>query len=88
MPTVLIPLAEGCEELEAVTLIDLLRRAEITVITASLTDITLITASRGVRLMADTTLENVIYDDFDMIVLPEECLAPQTWIKIFTSMPY
>ncbi len=70
MPTVLIPLAEGCEELEAVTLIDLLRRAEITVITASLTDITLITASRGVRLMADTTLENVIYDDFDMIILP------------------
>lgn len=70
MATVLIPLAEGCEELEAVTLIDLLRRADITVITASLTDNTLVTASRGVRLMADTTLENVIYDDFDMIILP------------------
>jgi len=70
MPSVIIPLAEGCEELEAVTLIDLLRRAEITVITASLTENTLITASRGVRLMADTTLENVIYDDFDMIILP------------------
>mgnify|MGYP000131905274 CR=1 FL=1 len=70
MPTVIIPLAEGCEELEAVTLIDLLRRADITVITASLTDNAIITASRGVRLMADTTLENVIYDDFDMIILP------------------
>jgi len=70
MPTVLIPLAEGCEELEAVTLIDLLRRAEVTVITASLTENTLITASRGVRLMADTTLENIIYDDFDMVILP------------------
>lgn len=70
MVTVLIPLAEGCEELEAVTLIDLLRRADITVITASLTNNTHITASRGVRLIADTTLENVIYDDFDMIVLP------------------
>lgn len=70
MPTVLIPLAEGCEELEAVTLIDVLRRAEITVITASLTENTLVTASRGVHLMADTTLENIIYDDFDMIILP------------------
>jgi len=70
MSTVLIPLAEGCEELEAVTLIDLLRRAEITVITTSLTENTLINASRGVRLMADTTLESVIYDDFDMIILP------------------
>jgi len=70
MPTVLIPLAQGCEELEAVTLIDLLRRANINVITASLSNTQLITASRGVRLMADTTLANVIDDDFDMIILP------------------
>jgi len=70
MPTILIPLAEGCEELEAVILIDLLRRADISVITASLSDDQVVTASRGVRLIADTTLENVIYDDFDMIILP------------------
>ena len=69
MPNVIIPLAEGCEELEAVTLIDLLRRADITVITASLEQ-TVITASRGVHLTADTTLDSVIYDEFDMIILP------------------
>lgn len=69
MPSVIIPLAEGCEELEAVTLIDLLRRADITVITASLGQ-TAVTASRGVHLTADTTLDNVIYDEFDMIILP------------------
>jgi len=38
MPIVLIPLAKGYEELEAVTLIDVLRRANFTVITASLTE--------------------------------------------------
>jgi 4-methyl-5(b-hydroxyethyl)-thiazole monophosphate biosynthesis len=70
MPNVLIPLAEGCEELEAVTLIDLLRRAGINVITASLKSECKLTASRGVQLIADTTLESVLDDDFDMIILP------------------
>lgn len=69
MPAVLIPLAEGCEELEAVTIIDLLRRADISVITASLGTLNL-TASRGTHLMADTELDNVIYNEFDMVVLP------------------
>ncbi len=71
MTTVLIPLAKGCEELEAVTLIDLLRRADITVVTVSL-DSQAIIASRRVNLVADTRLENVLFDDFDMIVLPGE----------------
>lgn len=70
MTKVLIPLAEGCEELEAVTLIDLLRRAGITVVTASLTDQHQLTASRGVGLVADATLDDVIINDFDMLVLP------------------
>ncbi len=67
--SVLIPLAEGCEEIEAVTLIDLLRRANISVVTASLAAPS-ITASRGVHLTADTDLKSVVYNDFDMIVLP------------------
>ncbi|HAD32391.1 MULTISPECIES: DJ-1 family glyoxalase III [unclassified Methylophaga] len=70
MATVLIPLAEGFEEIEAVTLIDVLRRAEIDVVTASLTEDLNITASRGVRLVADATLDAVIDDEFDMMVLP------------------
>lgn len=69
MTTVLIPLAEGCEELEAVTLIDLLRRAEITVVSASLGEKQL-TASRGVRLIADQQLDEVINQHFDMLILP------------------
>jgi len=70
MPTVLIPLAKGCEELEAVTLIDLLRRAGFTVVTASLSKQLEVVASRGVRLVADVWLEDVMDDEFDMMVLP------------------
>jgi 4-methyl-5(b-hydroxyethyl)-thiazole monophosphate biosynthesis len=47
MATVIVPLAQGCEELEAVTIIDLLRRAGIKVVTAGL-DKQPVKASRGV----------------------------------------
>ncbi|MEK7991368.1 MAG: DJ-1 family glyoxalase III [Thiotrichaceae bacterium] len=69
MPSVLVPLAQGCEELEAVTIIDLLRRAEINVVTAGL-DQQPVKASRGVTLVPDTTLDVALQQDFDMIVLP------------------
>ena len=69
MTRVLVPLAQGCEEIEAVTVIDLLRRAGIDVVTAGLDDEVVI-ASRGVRLVPDTVLADVMDEDFDMIVLP------------------
>ncbi len=69
MPTVLVPLAQGCEELEAVTLIDILRRAGIEVVSAGLDDKPVI-ASRGVVLLPDATLDSVMERGFDMIVLP------------------
>ena len=69
MPNVLVPLAQGCEELEAVTIIDLLRRASINVVTASL-DNKPVTCSRNTVIIADTTLDQVINDDFDLMVLP------------------
>lgn len=66
----LVPLAQGCEELEAVTLIDLLTRAGVEVVTASLDEERLITASRGVQLVAQTTLAEVESHRFDVIALP------------------
>lgn len=69
MPHVLVPLAPGCEELEAVTVIDLLRRAKIDVITAGLNGEPVV-ASRGVTLVPDMTLDNALNISFDMIVLP------------------
>src|SRR3989338_2607531 len=69
MPKVLVPLAQGCEEIEAVTVIDILRRAGVTVVSAGL-DNQPVRASRGVVLVPDTSLDAVLNDSFDMIVLP------------------
>lgn len=69
MARVLIPLAQGCEELEAVTVIDLLRRAGIEVVTAALAEGP-VRCSRGTMLVADTLLDAVMDTPFDMIVLP------------------
>lgn len=69
MPKVLIPLAQGCEEIEAVTVIDILRRAGIEVVSAGLDDKP-VRASRGVMLLPDMTLEAALQHEFDMIVLP------------------
>ena len=69
MASVLVPLAPGCEELEAVTVVDLLRRAGIEVITAGL-DAQPVRASRGMLLVPDTTLDAALAQEFDMIVLP------------------
>lgn len=69
MPRVLVPLAQGCEELEAVTIIDILRRAAIEVVTAGL-DAEPVKASRGTVLLPDTTLDAALAMEFDMVVLP------------------
>jgi protein deglycase len=69
MAKVLIPLADGCEELEAVTIIDLLRRAGIEVVSAGLKP-GVVKASRGVQLVPDQTLDSALQDEYDMVVLP------------------
>lgn len=73
MPRVLVPLASGFEELEAVTIIDLLRRANIPVIIATLSNDgdESIEGSHGVFMLADSSLQDAIdKDDFDTVVLP------------------
>ena len=70
MSKVLVLLAQGCEELEAVTVIDVLRRGGIDVVAAGLDD-RVIEASRGVALMPDTTLDLALaMGEFAMVVLP------------------
>lgn len=69
MARVLVPLAQGCEELEAVTITDLLTRAGFEVVTAGLDDRP-VKASRGMTLLPDTDLDKVMEQAFDMVVLP------------------
>lgn len=69
MPTVLVPLAQGCEEIEAITVIDILRRAGITVVSAGL-DAQPVRASRGTVLIPDSTLDAALKQAYDMVVLP------------------
>ncbi|MCG5512437.1 DJ-1 family glyoxalase III [Ectothiorhodospira shaposhnikovii] len=69
MARILIPLANGCEELEAVTLIDLLRRADFEVVTAGL-EPGPVTGAHGIVLMPDTELEQARHESYDLMVLP------------------
>lgn len=69
MKRALIPVADGSEELEAVTMIDLLRRAGIDVTVASLDGET-VTCSRGTRLAPDASLDEALRHEYDLIALP------------------
>jgi len=68
MPTALIPLAEDFEEIEAVTIIDVLRRASIEVTIAAL-DNELVTGSHRIPLLADCLLSEVLGNSYDLIAL-------------------
>ncbi|HEU5079369.1 MAG TPA: DJ-1 family glyoxalase III [Opitutaceae bacterium] len=70
MPKVLVVLPEGFEEIEAVTPIDLLRRAGAVVTVAALTENIHVTGRSELILHADTTLSAVGGQPFDMVMLP------------------
>jgi 4-methyl-5(b-hydroxyethyl)-thiazole monophosphate biosynthesis len=70
MPKIMIALAPGSEEIEAVTLVDTLRRADLEVDLVSITQHRQITASRGVVLVADSTINSVNLSDYHMLILP------------------
>jgi protein deglycase len=69
MKKVLVPVADGTEELEAVAIIDVLRRAQADVTVASVGDLQ-ITASRGTRIIADRRLSECADTVYDLIALP------------------
>jgi 4-methyl-5(b-hydroxyethyl)-thiazole monophosphate biosynthesis len=66
---VIVPLAEGFEEIEAITIVDMLRRAEIQVTIAYLKK-NPVTGSHSITVTADKNIDDVRASDFDCIVLP------------------
>lgn len=69
MPKVLVPLAGGCEEIEAVSVINILRRAGAKVVVAGL-NAKPVCGGRGVMFLTDMDLDTALQKDYDMIVLP------------------
>lgn len=64
-------LADGFEEVEAIAPIDLLRRANVEVVTVSINpDRRSVTGARGICVMADTTLDNVDLEAAKMLIFP------------------
>jgi 4-methyl-5(b-hydroxyethyl)-thiazole monophosphate biosynthesis len=74
MASVLLPLAAGFEEVEAVALVDVMRRGGIEVRIAYIDDSLghgkVVIGANGIGVKADTSIKTVISEDFDMMVLP------------------
>ena len=69
MPKMLVPLAEGFEEIEAITIIDVCRRGGIDVTVAGVTGMA-IKGGQGIEVAADCLIDSVDINSFDMISLP------------------
>ena len=70
MSKVYIFLADGFEDIEGLTVVDLMRRAQIDIRTVSIKDTKEVTTSRGITLFTDLTFAEADYEDADMLVLP------------------
>ena len=70
MAKALVPLAKGFEDIEAVTIIDVLRRGGVEVVTASLHSSNEVESAHSIVMHADALLSEVIDDEYDAIVLP------------------
>ena len=70
MPKTAIFLADGFEEIEALTVVDLLRRANIEISTVSIMGRKNVTGSHNITVEADALLEETDFDSLDMLILP------------------
>lgn len=94
MKKVAVHLAEGFEEIEAITIIDVLRRAGLNVIMVSITGQLAVNGAHDIPVVVDVLFEGVDYSEIDMIVLPggmpgsknlDEHEGLRTQIKIFAE---
>ena len=73
----LITLAEGIDDLQTVTLIDVLRRAKVEVVVASIEGRRMLTCARGTRVTADAMLVDLLAQPFDLVALPGGAVGAQ-----------
>ena len=69
MKKVLVPIAPGFEEIETITIVDILRRAGARVILAGTVG-GVLEGSRGIKIVPDELLDSVMQDNFELICLP------------------
>ena len=69
MPKIIVPISNGFEEIEAINVIDICRRANIEVKIAAVEEL-LTVGAHNIKIQADCKIEDINSDDFDMIVLP------------------
>ncbi len=75
-------MADGCEEIEGLTVVDIVRRAKMDITMISVNGKREVTSSHGVTFLTDAVAEEVDYDALDGIVLPggmpEPCICSTT----------
>jgi len=91
MKKVVVPFADGFEEIEALTIVDILRRANVEVVMAAI-DTLHVKGAHGVVVIADALMNTLDIDTFDMIALPGGLpgatnlaadFTVQSWLKAF-----
>ena len=70
MKSIYVHLAEGFEEIEAITIIDVLRRSGLDVVTVSISDNLMVTGAHKIAIKSDILFRNADYNHAEMIVLP------------------
>ncbi|XP_002518756.2 protein DJ-1 homolog C isoform X1 [Ricinus communis] len=71
-PHVLIPVANGSDVIEVVTIVDILRRAKVDVVVASVEKSVQILSSLGTKIIADKLIGDAAKSIYDLIILPGE----------------
>eukprot|EP01018_Ginkgo_biloba_P000807 Gb_24084 [translate_table: standard] len=91
IPRILVPVANGSEEMEAVIIVDVLRRANADVVVASVEETLEIVASRNVKIVADKLIGDAAVSAYDLIILPGGMLGAdrlsntESLIKLLTE---
>ena len=70
MSKVYVYFADGFEEIEALTVVDILRRAELPLVTLSINDKAVVTGAHGIPVVADALAQDISFDDVEWLILP------------------